>query len=578
MKAKAKKILAGLLVVVILIPVMIQSVNAKEIRNLELIDNIARQVDGQDLKIGDILEVTYTITPKNIEITNKDVTQKDIAMIIDTSGSMKWVPGKDKEPKKGEKSRLGIMKDVSIDFVSKFQDKDDSQIALLQYSTYAAKIKELTSVKSNNVKTFKTLINNLEPGGSTNTGDGLRAAYYMIYDELDKHDKFIVLMTDGYPEAYSSVKKDKKTFYEGDAIETELDSSYLSSYTGEKLGRGDYDCYQTLSSGSYYAYDYRKESLAYAKKMAKKVRDSGIKTFIIGFGCDKKSDNEVIAEAAGGKYYYAEDEETIHRIYSEIQEKIENSIYGEAEFCERFSNNLEVLDADDLPFGLEVSDNTVSGNIPNIEYNLIGDNQYTAEPISFTIKYKVKSDGILCLGKDSSSYVKLKISDATFEYEDIRYFNPFVANVGTSIITGHGLYTNAFPYIIEKSEGIYATERVPIKLAIKIDVNSQYPDINLKINENHLQEKVKIDIWEINEDNSKTKKAAGKLDVEQGNGEKYVDVKKIGDVFERGKTYVVVYEFEPSEYDRDKIINITAVVDGEEDVLNIKLVPLPPLQ
>ena len=237
-----------------------------------------------------------------------------------------------------------------------------------------------------------------------------------------------------------------------------------------------------------------------------------------------------------------------------------------------------MLDADDLPFGLEVSDNTVSGNIPNIEYNLIGDNQYTAEPISFTIKYKVKSDGILCLGKDSSSYVKLKISDATFEYEDIRYFNPFVANVGTSIITGHGLYTNAFPYIIEKSEGIYATERVPIKLAIKIDVNSQYPDINLKINENHLQEKVKIDIWEINEDNSKTKKAAGKLDVEQGNGEKYVDVKKIGDVFERGKTYVVVYEFEPSEYDRDKIINITAVVDGEEDVLNIKLVPLPPLQ
>ena len=115
-------------------------------------------------------------------------------------------------------------------------------------------------------------------------------------------------------------------------------------------------------------------------------------------------------------------------------------------------------------------------------------------------------------------------------------------------------------------------------MAVEVDVNSQYSDIDLKFNEDFPQKKVKIDIWEINEDGSKIKKAVGELDIEQGNGERYADVNKIGHVFERGKNYLIAYEVEPSEYDRDKIINLVAAADGTENSLNIKLVPLPQLK
>lgn len=728
LKVRIIKFLAVLLVILTIFSVMANSIYAKEIKKLELIDSISRQVDTKDVKIGDILKVTYTIKPKRVEIINKAETQKDIAMVIDTSGSMDWVPGKNKEPKKGKKSRLDIMKDVAIDFVSKFQDNDKAKIAIVQYSTYAAKILELTDVKSKNIKTIETMIRGLCAGGSTNIGDGIRTAYHMTHNEFDEYDKFVVLMTDGYPEAYSAKPK-KKQFYEGDIVETWLDSNYLKNYRKNKLSWYNYDCYQSIGiGGADYDYDYRKESLKYAEKMAKKLSQSGVKTFIIGFGCDKYSSNESIAKAAGGRYYYAEDEKTIHRIYSDIQDKIENSIYGDAEFCESFSNNLEVLDADNLPFGLEVVDNKVAGKIPSIEYSLVRENLYEAEPISFTVKYRVNFNGKTHLGKDSSSYVKLKVGDDQWDYEDVKYFDPFVVNMGyglefsgkrwlpdgcyykkgdeiqikyavesapiklehidesmenefyinisdadfvetfpnglnpikksenqeiienqilmcfkdikikyswdiekkeyhaeplefaifvdvlddgdyilegqnsllsfkdaggidiklifndlylcagTSIIKRHGLYTEAFPYVIEKSQGIAATERVPIKLALEIDVNSQYPDIYLKFSEDLSQEKVRIDIWEIKGDGSKTKRALGELNIEHKNGESYLDVNKIDYVFEKGKGYIVAYEFEPSQYHREGTNNLAAVVDGMENVLNIKLVPLPSLK
>lgn len=358
--------------------------------NTDSLMNISRTVDAQNVKVGDTFEANYTIKPNSI-LAQQDNTQKDIVLVIDTSISMDDAPNSNSYT-----SKLEIIQSVASNFVSKFNNKSNVNIALVEYNSLAKADKELTNMGDYNaVDALTDAISNLDTGSNTNIGDGLRKAYYMLNSD-NEHEKYIILMTDGYANTYSIDRNWSYYMNSGNAI--------------------DYDC-----NGN-----YDPKGLEYAKKVAsEKIANSNIKSFIVGFGSEASSNNTEIAKAAKGIYQPAGDETAVNKVYDTIQKEIDLNIHGKAVFEETFSSNLEV-DTSTLPRGLKVDGNKITGNI-DVGYTLSSDKtQYVSKPIEFKIKYKVKSkeDCILGQGGKSSS-VELTVSDKT----ETKYFPEIVIPV-----------------------------------------------------------------------------------------------------------------------------------------------------
>lgn len=351
--------------------------------------DINRTVDKTSVSVGKTFDVKYTISPKPV-LTQQDSTQKDIVLVIDTSGSMAYAPSSNSTT-----SKLSTIKTVAANFINSFNGNQNVNIALIDFDNQAKNLVALTNMKSGNVSNLINKVNGLYADGSTNIGDGLRVAYNQL-NNSNGHDKYIVFMTDGQAEAYSWNSQ-------GYIMGTEnVDSSNI---------------YATLWN-RYHDYvnpDYRVQSLEYAKKVAsEKVGKSNIKSFFIGFGTDADSSNVEIANAAKGTYQSAIDKTTVANIYNGIQKEIDSTIQGNAAFQETFSSNLGV-DTSTLPQGLSVNGSKITGNI-NIGYTLNSDKtQYEhTTPVEFTIRYKVNSKADCILGQGgNSSCVKLDVSSKT---------------------------------------------------------------------------------------------------------------------------------------------------------------------
>lgn len=362
--------------------------------------DISRTTTAANIKQGDTFDVTYTITPKPIPVQGQSSKKmKDIVLIIDTSGSMDWtVSGKDRweydywgniRLKSGEEyqqSRLDIMKNVAKQFIGKLQSDDKARVSLVTYGTSAQEKIKLTNVKSNNVNDLYEDIEELTPTGSTNTGDGLRVAYNKIFDNAQGQDKYIILMTDGQPEAYSTDSSGQ--YYMG----TGTPSQY--PYT---INRTDRYGNQWVDPN----HDCRVQALNYAKKIAsEKLAPSKIKTFVVGFGSGASSKNQDIVNAAGnGAYFSAQDTNAVVNVYAALENIIAANISATAHFEEVFTDNLEVVNPSSLPNGLTVEGNKIAGDITNIYYKLdsLGQN-YTADSVSFTVKYRAKGNAPYVLG------------------------------------------------------------------------------------------------------------------------------------------------------------------------------------
>lgn len=348
--------------------------------------DINRTIDKQSVTVGETFDVKYTINPKPV-LTQQDATQKDIVLVIDTSGSMAYAPSA-----KSYTSKLETIKTVATSFVSSFETKANVNISLVKFDNKAYSCVPLTNMKNGYYNNLYSQISVLEASGSTNIGDGLRIAYNQLNNN-NGHDKYIVFMTDGGAEAYS--------YNQGYVMGTE----------------SSYNVYSTLWD-YYHRYanpDYRVQSLEYAKKVAsEKIANSNIKSFFIGFGTDANSNNVQIAEAAKGTYQSAIDSTTVTKVYNEIQKQIDTTINGTAAFQETFNSNLEV-DTASLPDGLKAENNKVTGNI-NIQYTLNdAKTQYEHnDPVEFIVKYKVKAKADCILGQGgNSSSVKLDVSSKT---------------------------------------------------------------------------------------------------------------------------------------------------------------------
>jgi len=157
-----------------------------------------------------------------------------VSLILDTSGSMAWIPGVDNDyPGTGESSRLTFLKkalignglDGNSGIIAQFAALPNFEISIVPFANRASYI--LNS--SNNLPFFNaslekseivTKVNALTANGSTNTGDGIRLSLYNMlsfdttgYNEnVEEHD-FTIILVDGDSNYYSWVNRSGTIYY-----------------------------------------------------------------------------------------------------------------------------------------------------------------------------------------------------------------------------------------------------------------------------------------------------------------------------------------------------------------------------
>lgn len=516
-----------------------------------------RTVDVQQVKEDGTFSARYIITPKDV-VVQQDTKEKDIVLVIDTSGSMDYIPSEDRYANWNEKSRLDIIKSVAYNFIDKFSGNEKVNISIITFNSKANELVPLTNMKDDDIEDIYGKISALEAYGSTNIGDGLRVAYNKLNSDNGR-DKYIVFMTDGVAEAYSAKSANSNDYIMGDEVVRNSNvywTQWHYNYTWANP-------------------DYRVKSLDYAEKVAsEKIAKSNINSFIIGFGSGAGSSNEQIAQAANGVYQQALDESAVNNVYNEIQKKIEQSIYGDVRFVENFSDKLSVENIpNELKDKFQVSvneitgDSIIIGDFKNIEYTNDGNGNYKANPIDVSIVYKAKenTEGPYILGSGgSSSFAVVSVMGKTDKkYLDeisIKGANAQEANVKTGVFTG-----NTFE---EKSE-LSMVKGFSVNLAVKVQ-NIKNGDISVAVDN-----PLKISDIKVYRDTDLSKPIEGLSITKNQNGFKVTLSNN-----ETYSNYVIVYKSMVDKNSNVSSVSDIITVDNNTKVAkhNINLVNLPPVQ
>ncbi|WP_181159622.1 VWA domain-containing protein [Clostridium perfringens] len=132
---------------------------------------------------GDSVNVSYNIEPQKLSIEEKPI---DAVVIVDTS-----------------QTNSGNIKDVKVavrNFANDFIKGHNRRLGIVEYNGSASIVRELNSSKYTNViEEYKKDANHL----GTNTGDALRLAKAMLNKERNNNKKVIILMTNGFANAYT---------------------------------------------------------------------------------------------------------------------------------------------------------------------------------------------------------------------------------------------------------------------------------------------------------------------------------------------------------------------------------------
>ncbi|WBW99592.1 DUF5057 domain-containing protein [Oceanirhabdus sp. W0125-5] len=429
---------------------VIFSEDETEEKNHENLITINRTIKGNSKKIypGKEFELEYSIQPQPILKSEVEgsINNKEIVLVVDTSGSMNWdVDGNETED--DSKRRISIIKNVLQNFITNFESKEyeNVKIGLVEYNEKGSIVLGLKNAKQ--IMTF-IKSNDFDAEGATNIGDGLRNAFYML-DEDNGADKYIILMTDGMPTAYT-VKNGtfKHAYYQGKKVgffknksEEMINFSFLKSndstdYVTEDLE--DEDVTYIVNSG---LKDFKNNSLKYAKKIGELIDRKGkIKTFVVGFGNGVDSNiNKQIANSANGIYRNALDKDDIEKIYEEFAKVIKADLTGKVNFEEAFPCSdsrvsIEVINQlnEQYPKGkntewLTIEGEKIKGELKNINYKLNdAGTHYVADEIKFTVSLKVNKS--CTIYKDSSSSVEYILNESMNEK---KFFDELNIDVNT---------------------------------------------------------------------------------------------------------------------------------------------------
>lgn len=465
--------------------------------------DFSRSVEKQEYTLlngtTEDIKVTHTVTPKKIDFYSvapeEYGKEKYIVIVTDTSGSMNETLG--------SSSKLDTLKNTLVTednnngFINKFTGAKNVNIALVNYNFKAELGNEVDLSTSDDIKNakgeiqdfadmsnavqvnaLKTQVSKLHPYGATNIGDGLRRAYWLLNKADSNAKKYIVLMTDGEPTAFT-YKNDTFSYYTGygrggqfvDEINHPDSVDYIDypghgSYRFDSINSAELNYEDGTATNYVWNYgtsDIGGYGLTYSKNMAGKAADKNIGTYVIGFS-DGVNKNKLtqIAASAKGVYKEAETPADLQQIYDGIAgELVKDVSVNELSYETIIPDGLQVKairkDGKDYT---NFTTTTVNGvtkltfdleSIAKVAYRLNTDSTYfEASPITFDLVLTANAVGTYTLaGNDSNNYTKVKYKDIDGNITDLYSSNAvtFTVNDGSSVIDKHGLY-------LEKSNDI----------------------------------------------------------------------------------------------------------------------------
>ncbi|KGG81441.1 hypothetical protein Y919_00320 [Caloranaerobacter azorensis H53214] len=359
--------------------------------NKQRINRELKKIDNYIKSIRDSLEEIKA--NKNVR-RNKSEIQKNIDNIMKSTEKIK------KLLKINKIAKIEAMKFVANRFLEKLKDDERIKVSLIPYETKAwdSSYDGKDFADLSDIEDYNELIRDidrLEPYGGTNIGDGLRKAYYKLKNSPNKNArKYIILMTDGQPTAFSCKNSD---FY--------FENGYNYHTHGGRYADPD--------------------DLEYAKLVGEKLIKNGgleIKSFMIGFSNDANMEKlKQIADSSDGYFKKAEDGNALDEVYQTLADEICSDLpIHSVLFKETIPTGFDILDVSE---GLQIEGNTVIGDIGSITYRLDKERkEFIAEPINFWIKVKANRVGKYKFGNiegENESYVKYKDIDGK---DRIKYF------------------------------------------------------------------------------------------------------------------------------------------------------------
>ncbi len=360
--------------------------------------NMVRNTNKNQALINEEITVSYKFQPQPILAENiipeAYLKDKDIIVVMDTSGSMDWdLNGNSSNSWYYDgPSRMDIAKNAAELFVNNLKDDERVNISLVTYD-YNAEIRQDIVNLSSNYTNVINKIRSFTAYGGTNIGDGLRRAYHRFTDSDSR--KYIVLLTDGEPNWFTYDKINSSGI---------LWWKHLESIDYKK----DEGASNKIQDSNYYGLDY-------AKVISNMIGSSSkdINNFFIAFSSAGNSNKlKEISEESNGYYKEALDAQAINDVYDKISEQIASDlpIYA-INFEETFPKDMEIID---VPQGMEMGGQTVTGDIGSINYNLNEEKTYfEADPFEFSIKLRARNTGEYILGDNNSSYITYTDIDGT---------------------------------------------------------------------------------------------------------------------------------------------------------------------
>ena len=270
----------------------------------------------------------YAIAYRNDERQKSVVGH--VVMVLDTSGSMSYdMAGRTPQQWNfNPPSRISILKMEANQMIDSFAQEDNIDIGLVPFATSAntpggAPIQFYNSNIS--VDNLKSRISALDAVGGTNTGDGLRRAYWAFKTHNATvpsgvvAKNYLIILVDGVTTFASVISNANRNYYE---VDGNVNEGYLDRNPFEPNG-------QIAGNGS----SLDAKGTGYVNLCGSKLQSGNFaKAYVIGFSALSSDLNSVndIAAACGApaeRVFRAGSQDDLSVVFSTIQQDIVNDLW-----------------------------------------------------------------------------------------------------------------------------------------------------------------------------------------------------------------------------------------------------------
>jgi len=258
----------------------------------------------------------------------------NIAMVLDLSGSM----DNNMNNGSGGKSRLSILKEEAAKLVNGLAPEDNVYISLVPFATNANDPYPFVSSKATSI--LINYINNFNASGGTNTGDGIRRAYYQLIDAESSepsltHSNYAIILVDGNT-TFSTVKKENTGYdinYYDSSGDVEPSNRHTSTINDEFRFRiGTHNIHESDGQIAGYGNKLDNYGTTYVNQMGDLLKNQIRRAYVIGFSAlsdDLQSVNDIATAvgASSDQVFVAGSQEDLDAALEQIREDIVNDFW-----------------------------------------------------------------------------------------------------------------------------------------------------------------------------------------------------------------------------------------------------------